>query len=215
MKNLLVKEFRLAMHQTVIMFWCLSSMLLIPSYPYYVVLFYTGLGIFFVCLTGRENHDIEYSLSLPARKRDIVTARFAFAVIVEGVQLALCVPFAMLRATFPLPGNEVGMDANIAFFGLGLLMLGIFNYLFFTGYYKAPDKVGKVFAVSSVLVFVYIAVVEVLAHAVPFMRDVLDTPDPQHLTPKLITLAIGAASYALLTYLAWRRSVVSFQKLDL
>ena len=48
MKNLLLKEYRLAMHPTVLIFLALSAMLLIPSYPYYVVFFYTALGVFFV-----------------------------------------------------------------------------------------------------------------------------------------------------------------------
>ena len=39
MKKLLIKDFRLAMHPTVFLFWLLSSMLIIPNYPYYVVLF--------------------------------------------------------------------------------------------------------------------------------------------------------------------------------
>lgn len=41
----------------------------------YRVVFYTTLGIFFMCLSSRENHDLEYSLNLPVRKRDLVGAR--------------------------------------------------------------------------------------------------------------------------------------------
>ena len=58
MKNLLLKEWRLALHPAALLFLCLSSMLLIPSYPYFVIFFYTCLGLFFICLSGRENKDI-------------------------------------------------------------------------------------------------------------------------------------------------------------
>ena len=58
MLNLLRKELRLAVHPTSWIFLGLSLMLLIPSYPYYVAFFYTGLGIFFTCLSARENQDI-------------------------------------------------------------------------------------------------------------------------------------------------------------
>lgn len=215
MKKLLIKDFRLAMHPTVILFWLLSAMLIIPNYPYYVILFYSSLSLFFVCLSGRENHDIEFSAALPVRKGDVVRARICFAAIVQLVQLILAVPFAALRQTLPLPGNLVGMDANIAFFGFSLLLLGLFNLYFFTSYYRAPEKVGKTFAVSSVLFFVAIAILEVAAHAVPFVRERLDTSDPQFLPEKLIVLAIGAAGYAILTLISCRISVKRFEALNL
>lgn len=153
MKNLLYNELRLAFHPTVALFWLLSAMLLIPSYPYYVILFYSMLGIFFVCLTGRENHDLYFTMSLPIRKRDLVRARFGFVVMIELIQLLIAVPFAILRQRLPLPGNEVGMDANIAFFGISLLLFGLYNWIFLTAYYAAPDKVGKTFAITSVVMW--------------------------------------------------------------
>ena len=140
MKKLLIKDFRLAIHPTVFLFWLLSAMLIIPNYPYYVVMYYSSLSLFFVCLSGRENHDIEYSLMLPVRKRDLVRARICFAVIVQAVQLVIAVPFAALRQSMPLGGNQVGMDANIAFFGLALLLLGIFNLSFSRAITARPKR---------------------------------------------------------------------------
>ena len=215
MKKLLIKDFRLAVHPTVFLFWLLSAMLLIPNYPYYVVLYYSSLSLFFVCLSGRENHDIEYSLMLPLRKRDVVRARVCFAVVVQVIQLIIAVPFAVLRQSFPMDGNQVGMDGNVAFFGLALLLLGIFNLQFFTGYYRAPEKVGKTFAASSVLFFFAIAVLETLVHVLPFFRNRLDTPDPFFLTEKLIVLAAGFALYVLLTFIACRISERRFETLDI
>ena len=88
LSKLLYKEFKLALHPAAVLFLLLSSMMLIPNYPMYVLFFYNTLGIFFICLSGRENHDLAYSLSLPIRKRDAVRARIVFAVI---LQLAQCV----------------------------------------------------------------------------------------------------------------------------
>ncbi|MBR6521373.1 MAG: ABC-2 transporter permease [Oscillospiraceae bacterium] len=215
MKNLLIKDFRLAMHPTVFLFWLLSAMLLIPNYPYYVVLFYSSLSLFFVCLGGRENRDIEFSLMLPVRKRDAVRARICFAVISQAVQLIVAVPFAALRQAMSVGGNQVGMDANIAFFGFALLLFGIFNLQFFTSYYRAPEKVGRTFAASSVILFAVIAVFETLTHTLPFFRLRLDTPDPAFLPEKLAVLAIGLAAYVLLTFIACRISEKRFESLDI
>ena len=216
MKNLLYKELRLALQAPAVLFLFLSAMLIIPNYPYYVTFFYTALGLFFCCQLGRENNDVYYTLSLPVRKRDAVTARFLLAVLLEAAQLLLAVPFAFLRQSFQsLGGNAVGMDANVALFGLSLLMLGLFNLTFFPAYYKDPRKVGGPFVKGCVVVFVFIVVAEACAHAVPFFHDKLDTMHGAFLPEKLAVLAAGLVLWALLTLLAWKKSVRSFEKLDL
>jgi len=151
MKNLLYKELKLALQAPAVLFLALSAMLLIPNYPYYVTFFYTALGIFFCCQLGRENHDIFFTLCLPVRKRDVVSARFLLAVLLEAAQMLLAVPFAVLRQSFDvLGGNAVGMDANLAFFALSLPMLGLFHLVFFPAYYKNPQKVGLPFVKGSI-----------------------------------------------------------------
>lgn len=213
--KLIAKEFRLALHPTSYIFIILSAMLCIPNYPYYVIFFYTGLAIFFTCLSGRENHDVFYSMTLPVSRRDIVAARFSSAVLLQLMQLAAAVPFAFLHASFDMPGNTVGMDANTAFFGFSLLMLGIFNITFFTQYYADVKKVGKAFVIASTVYFIAMLALETLAHVLPFMRDIADTPDPQNMGVKLIILAAGAAAYILLTLTAYKISLKSFIKQDL
>jgi len=215
MTKMLMKEFRLAMHPTNLIFLTLSAMLIIPNYPYYVTFFYTTLGLFFLCLNGRENHDLEYSITLPVRKQEIVKGRIGFAVLIELAQLLLAIPFAILRNRLSPVGNEVGMDANIAFFGFSLLMLGAFNLQFFTAYYKNPDKVGKAYVISSTFVFLFIVVAEALTHIAPFFHDQLDTPDPQFLQAKLIVLAIGSVSFIILTLVSYLISAKRFTALDL
>ena len=216
MNNLLYKEFRLVTHPTVFLFLGLSAMLLIPNYPYYVVFFYGSLGIFFSCHGARENNDIMYTITLPIMKSELVRARMLFAVIVELVQLALAAVFAVVRSKIPGFGpNLAGMDANIALFGLAFIMMGIFNFVFFTGYYRNPNKVGKCFAIASVVQFLFIAVAEALAHILPFMKHKLDTPDPEHLAVKLAVLAVGLVMYIMLTHIAGRKAVRSFEKLDM
>jgi hypothetical protein len=215
MKNLLKKEFLLAMHPTVPIFLLLSAMLLIPNYPYYVVFFYTGLAVFFTCLSGRENHDLAYTIQLPVAKRDVVRGRFVFVLLIEDAQMLIAIPFAILRQSLPLPGNTVGMDANISLFAFSLVLLGLFNRIFFTRYYRNVQQVGKAFVVASAVVFLYIAAVEVCAHAVPFVRDRLDTPDPQFLPEKLIALAVGLIVFGLLTEFSYKKSVFLFERQDL
>lgn len=144
MKNLMRKELLLAMHPASMLFLLLSAMLLIPNYPYYVICFYTCLGTFFICLTGRENRDIEFTALLPVRKTDLVRARVFTVMLMQLAQLVIAVPFAVFSSRVSAE-NLVGMDANTAFFGFALVLYGVFNLVFFRNYYRAPGKVGKAF----------------------------------------------------------------------
>lgn len=215
LKKLLYKEFALALHPAAVIFLLLSAMLLIPNYPMYVVFFYNMLGIYFICLSGRENHDFVYTLSLPVTKRDVVRARILFAVLLQTLQMLLAVGFALLRNVIGIGQNAAGMDVNAAFFGLSLILLALFNLIFFTGYFTFPDKVGRVFIRASIVTFFYIAIAEVCSFVVPFFRDKLDTPSPLFTAEKLIVLGIGIIVYIALTCISVRISCSRFERLDM
>ena len=215
MNKLLKKELLLSMHPTALLFLALSAMLLIPNYPYYFVFFYTALAVFFTCLNGRENHDVFYTLALPVAKRDIVRARMDFVMLLETAQCVLAVPFAAIRQMMPIPGNQVGMDANIALFGVALVLLGVFNLVFFTAYYRDVTKVGTAFLLGTVVMVFLILLAEASVHIVPFIRDRLDTPEPYFLTEKFILLTAGVLHYLLLNFIARRIAIKSFEKQDL
>lgn len=215
MAKLLRKEFSLFVHPTSWMFLAFGAMLLIPSYPMYVPFFWTTLGLFYACLGARENNDLYYTLLLPVRKRDAVRARGLFFALMELMQVAVCVPFALLRKALNIGANGAGMDANLALFGLVLVLLGLFNLVFLPRLYKNPAAVGKPFLLVTALVFLYIVAAEVCCFAMPFFRDVLDTPDPQHLGAKLAVLALGAVLFVLFTVLGTRRAERIFEKVDL
>ena len=215
MTKLIRKEFALAMHPITPMMLLLSAMVMIPNYPYVVIFFYVSMAVFFTCLLGRENNDVVYSLNLPIEKSSIVKARFGFTVIVELAQLALMIPFAVLSAKVNPAGNQAGMDANVSLFAVGFIVYGLFNLVFFLSYYRDVSKVGGAFIKSSVLLFILAALDVVATYALPLVRDCLDTPDPEFMTQKLLFLALGAAVYAVLTLLAYKKSVKSFELQDI
>ena len=215
MKRLLKKEFLLAAHPTGYLFLGLAAMMLIPSYPLTVTFFYPCLGIFFVCMTARENRDIFYTVLLPVKKRDAVKARFLLCGFFQAGQIVLCIPFLFLRALYPPEGNIVGLDANLALLGFGLALMGLFNLIFFPLHYKNPVKIGVPFLLGSAALFFGIGISEALPHFVPFVRDNLDTALFLHLPEKFLCFFLGAAIYALLTALACRKSMRLLEALDL
>ena len=216
MKNLLNKEFRLALHPTNIIFISFAPMLLIPNFPYLVAFFYTGLGLFFTCITGRENNDTEYSVSLPVGRKDVVKGRIAFAVILELATLVVSVPFAIIRDFIikGIPSNQAGSMPGLAFFALAFLLSGVFNAVFFTCYYKNPLKVGKSFVLASLAIFIVVIVDIVLSH-VPVCSEVFCDTGNSRIAAKLSVFFAGIAVYIVLTAIAVVRSAKNFSKLDL
>lgn len=215
MKNLLVKEFKLALHPVNIIFIPLSAMVLIPNYPYYVIFFYTCLGIFFICQFGRENNDVYYTITLPVKKSDVVGARIIFACVLELIQIFVTAAFAVLRSLLPFSENAAGMEANTAFFGMSFLMIGLFNLVFFSEYYKDVTKVGWPFLKGSIVVFLYIAVSETLCHIVPLFKQCLDTPEPQFISVKAVLLISGIIIWSVLSFVTYRICVPRFEKQDI
>ena len=213
--KLLKKEFALSMHPTVPLMLLLAAMVLIPNYPYSVISFYSMLSIFFTCMLGRENNDVVYTVGLPVAKADAVRARILFTVLVQLAQLALVALFSLLRAKLGMQANEGGMEANAALLGAGLLLFALFNWCFFTRYYRDVRRVGVSFVIASVLTFVAIAAGEMLEHVVPFIRDRLDTLDAAYRGERLTLLAACAAVYAAATLAALKKSIRLFEKQDL
>lgn len=215
MKNLLKKEFRLCMHPAAWIMLSTCALALVPNYPYAVSFFYMTLGIFFICIGGRENHDAAYTMTLPVSRAAVVNGRVLFVCCLEGLQWLVMAAIVLIKR-FIAPGpNAAGMDANIALLGEGLILFGLFNIIFFPAYYRNISKVGVPFVKASIAVFLYVILAVAATYTVPFVRDQLDTPDPDYLTAKLGFLALGLVWFTGLTLLSVRLSVRRFEKLDL
>ena len=215
MKALHVKEWKLSMSPVPLLFLLLSGLILIPNYPYYVTFFYNGLGLFMLMQSLRENRDTAYCMLLPVTKAQMVRARLRTAVELELLQLASCIPFMLLRASYGHLNNAVGIEANAAFLGLGLVQMGLFNLVFFPMHYQNAYDLGKPFVVASVVEFFYIVAAETCDHVLPYMKTVCESYAPTDQLRQLPVLLGGAAVFALLTLAAERSSVRRFEHVDL
>ena len=83
MNALIRKELRFTAQPISYLFLAFSLMTLLPGYPILVGTFFLGLGLFQSFLAAREQNDLLYTVLLPIRKRDAVTARFVHAAVVE------------------------------------------------------------------------------------------------------------------------------------
>ena len=217
MKELLFKEFKLAMHPTSYLFLAVGALLLIPAYIYYVAFIYTCLSIFFLFLMARENKDVLFTVSLPVRKRDAVKARCLMVAIIELAQTLVAVPFAIIGIRInPNPaGNIAGIEANMAFFGLVLIMYTLFNFIFLSHFYKTATKVGSPLILSSIAMAIYVTAAEVAVQMIPYLKTHLDSTDPAMALYQLPVLILGIIFFTLMLWVTYRKSAANFEKVDL
>ena len=213
--NLLKKEFRLCLHPTAPLFLMLCTMILIPNYPYAVSFFYMTLGVFFICLTGRDTHDAAFTAALPVSRNQMVRSRIGMVCCLELADIIAAGLMLWVKSLIRFTPNQAGMDANIALLGEGFILFGLFNLIFFPNWYKNINKVGVPFLLASAAVFVYILLAIVSTYAVPFVRDCLDTQDPAHLPEKLLFIGAALLFFTGATWLSERASGKRFAMVDL
>ena len=199
-----------------------AAMLMIPSYPYTVACFYTTLSLFFVCLTARENHDIDYMMILPIQKKDVVKARLMLFIFLEMANFILTTIVVVIRCTACNYENKGGMSPNLVLLGIFLLMYGVFNYFYLTGYYKDVSKVGKPFLKGCILMCLFVAVDEGIMIAEAVMRQsdknaslFLNAMDGASLVKQIPILLVCALIFVLLNIRCYKVSRRRFEVLDL
>ena len=213
--KMLMKEWKLCMHPTGYIMLLCAALILVPGYPYGVSCFYMGLAVYFICLTARENHDASYTLTLPVSRRDAVRARILFCSVLEVIDLLLIALFILIKQLIGNVPNPAGLDAGVALIGEGMILFAIFNMIFFPVYYRDINKPGKAFLPAAAAMFLWIILEVVGTYAVPFLRDVLDQPDPRYMSDKLLFTLGGLALFLGGTALSIQRSVKKFEELDL
>ncbi|HAY73979.1 MAG TPA: hypothetical protein DCY31_09135 [Ruminococcaceae bacterium] len=212
-KCLIKKEFLLTAHPMTFVFTFFGIMLIIPNYIYYVAFFYTTLGIFFDFMNGRENRDTYFNAILPVSKKEVVKAKTAFVWIIETASVVFAVPFAILSRTInPNGSNLAGIEANVAFFGLSLIMYSLFNAVFLNEFFKTAYKAGKAFIFGSIATAVFVLVAETADH-MPVIGDYLEGKYGQLI--QLPLLFVGIAIFTVSFFVVNIQCAKKYEKVDL
>ena len=214
MKNLLYKEFRLAIHPLFYPLLVLfGALLMIPQWVFFLALMYfffiTAPNIFTM---GKAQNDIEFSVTLPVRKRDVVKARVMSVTLIGLMQILIAAVFAVLHMAVYKTVDNFLLDPNIAFFGFSLVMYALFNVLFFPMFYKTGDKVGIPIVAGIIVTLLFAAGVEFAILYIPALQ-ILDGMG--HMGAQLWVLAGGIVLFVLLNIAAYRISARRFERIDL
>ncbi|MDL2300718.1 ABC-2 transporter permease [Clostridiaceae bacterium OttesenSCG-928-D20] len=213
MLKLLYKELRLAAHPNLFVFSAMGALVLVPAYPYGMVFIFGCLAPSFTFMYNRETNDIYYTALLPVRKRDVVTSKFLMLITAHMAQIIISLPFAFLRTLILPDGNPAGIEANVAYYGFGLIIYAVFDLVFTTQFFKTAHKVGKSFLVAIIPATIIMIAMEAIVHFPGFSW--LDSIEPADLVKQLPILVFGIIAYISAIFAAYRISCERFEKVDL
>lgn len=213
MYNLIYKELRLAAHPNLYVFTLLGALVIVPAYPYGMVFLFGCMAPFITFMYGRETNDIYYTALLPVNRRDIVRAKCGLLVLAQLTQLAISLPFAVARVHILPDGNPAGIEANVAYYGFGLLIYAVFDGIFLTQFFLTAYKAGKAFLLAVIPATILVVAMEASAH-IPGLGW-LDSVAPADMMRQLPILAAGIVGYAVALPLACRISIKRFERVNL
>lgn len=216
MKKLFYKEMKLSANPLTYWFIAFSAMTMIPNYPILVGSFFICLGIFHTYQQIREYDDVTYTVMLPVKKRDIVTAKYLFVLFIELTAFILCTLLTIIRmkilgTAVPYATNQL-MNANMAYLGYTMIVFAVFNSIFLAGFFKTTYKIGKPFFIFCVVSFIIIIMGEILHH----IPDLESLNNPSNLSmPQIVIFAIGIVVFMLCTWLSYQKAIKDFEGIDL
>jgi len=217
MHNLINKEFKLSAHILSYIFISFGLMTFLPGYPILVGAFFSSLGIFQSFQSYRESNDINYSILLPVTKKDIVKAKYIFVMVIQGLTFLLMCIITFIRMIFlkdvDLYVNNALITANFVFLGYALVVFGLFNFVFVKGFFKTGYYFGKPFILFCILAFLIIGIAETLRY-IPHLEN-LNTFGFEHMDLQLSCFGMGLLIYVSFTYFGIKKSINTFEKIDL
>ena len=219
--------------QTIIWLICCFGMFFIPNYPVYIGPFYITLSIYMTFALNQASHDILYTVLLPVRKIDTVKARFLYCGLLEILAMLFGVIAGVIRNLANFPPSAAGTGLTIAYFGLQLIILSIFNFLFLGNVYKNPIKSGARYLFAGIMYFVCYAICELpvwiyygtrnkiskgLSDELPFIAKigaVISGSADEYLLPQLGILLAGLVIFGISWLITFKRSAKQFERYDI
>ncbi len=217
MKNLLIKEIKLASSPLSYIFLAGALMTMLPGYPILMGAFFICFGIFHSFQSAREANDTLYTVLLPVKKSDFVGAKYAFTCVIQSAGFLICcaltaVRMTALSGTAPYVNNAL-MNATPVYLAFVLLIFSAFNVLFVGGFFKTGYKIGVPFLIFGIAALLIVGVAEALPH-VPGL-EFLHSPSGERLGVQCAVLAASAALYCVCTAAACKTAKRRFERIDL
>lgn len=212
MKHLLFKEFSLSIHPFFFLLpVLLSALMLIPTWIYLLVfMYFFWISIPQIYSAYLAHGDYNFMAVLPIKRDDIVTSKANALFALEGVHILLAIIFGIIHNALYGQFNFF-LDINLSFFGIGILMFGLYNIVFLPLYFKTAHYFGKPAIYGTIVTLIFGFIFEYGAIRFQFMRDIFEGTLSSQILPFIITTVLGVA----LSFYAVKRSQSNFADIDL
>ncbi len=216
MKNLLYKELKLSIHQG---FWfapiIFGALLLIPQWVYLLALMYLfWVSVPNIYSTYNSQNDRIFCMLMPIKKEDYVKTKIISLIMLELAHLLFAGMFAIIHNILFSKTNFL-LDLNFAFFGVGFVMYGIFNLIFYPIYFKTAYYFGKATIMGNIGAVLFALGIELAVLFVPSFRNVMEGISTTESVWQLVIFLGSILVFAGLNYLAYSISKTQFERIDL
>ena len=212
MKNLIYKELGLSINKFFYLLpLILGALMFIPGWIFLLVFYY----FFWIAVPQvyggyLAQGDYNFLAVLPIKRKDIATSKIYALFILEGLHLVFAIIFGLIHNSIYGSWNFF-FDINLAFFGVGILLFGVFNISFLPAYFKTSHFFGKPLIFASITTLVYGFVFEFGVAKYQFMRDVFEGSVTNQAIAFIVTTVLGIG----LSILALRISQKRMMEIDL
>ena len=212
--SLVYKELRLNINPW--SYWWFASVLflIVPAMPYFIAMDYIVFFFMFLTQLDKANQDLVFAASLPVSRNQVVTTRMTTVILIEVMFMILVIPVALAHYWLYPTNNPAGMNPNLAFFGLMFMMYATFNLIYLTGTYKKPYRMAWPVVGGALISMAAGGLLTSLVVFVPSVAIINDR-GMGNLGAQTIVFVAGLIVYAGLTFLARRKAVSNFSKVDL
>ena len=212
MKHLVYKELKLSINRFFyVLPILLAALLLIPNWIFLLVfMYFFWISVPQIYSAYLAQNDYNFTALLPIQRKDIVTSKAYALFILEGIHILVAVVFAVIHVLLYGSGN-LFMDLNLAFFGVAILLFGVFNVVFLPTYFRTAHYFGKPTIYGTIATLIYGFIFEFGAIKYQFMRNIFEGNLASQILPFVITVLLSVG----LNIFAIKRSKINFEKIDL
>ncbi len=152
--------------------------------------------------------------TMPVSKEYIVKGKIMSFLFLEVLHLALAAGFVLARSGLYGLDNFT-LNPNTAFFGEAFIGFGLFNILFFPGYFRTANNFGVPLIAGIVVITFFFAGVELAVLAGEKFARFMEGASSSMRLFRLGVLLFGILLLAGMNLLAVRMSIKRFDKVDL
>ena len=175
MKNLIYKELNLSINKFFFLLpVILGGLLFIPNWIFLLV-FYYFFWISVPQIYGAyiQHKNYNFLSVLPIKRKDIVSSKVYALFILELTHIVFAVIFGLIHNELYGSWNFF-FNINLAFYGVSILLFGVFNITFLPAYFKTAHFFGKPLIYATIATIIFGFIFEFGIAKYQFMRDIFE-----------------------------------------